>query len=291
MPAGAAFQDHHFRSNANTGPRPTPTIPSGGTFSVYAEATIPTPPQYAYEALLDLHSWREWNTFNPDVLITKHPSPHSRALRLEQGTHMTVTMDLGSANGGEKFQSKEVCLLLEPLKWKDDGRESHKMGGNVTRIRWVSDNANYLIPRFVMKTERVTEIEESSSFSSSSPSSLSPTSASGAGWEKKKKQTCIIRTWITFSGFAAKNWKKKHEKEMQRCIAQFVEDLKGRCEGMCAQNPDLEPEDGRERVRRSMQAVRKSEEMIRAIQGGKEALKMERERGQVNVGVVSNGKV
>ncbi|PPJ52948.1 hypothetical protein CBER1_11616 [Cercospora berteroae] len=263
-----AYKDHQFRSNANTGPRPTPTIPSGGTFSVYAETTIPTPPQYPYEALLDLHSWRDWNTFNPDVLITKHPSPHSRSLRLEQGTHMTITMDLGSATGGDRFQSKEVCLLLEALKWRGDGRESHKNGGNVTRIRWVSDNANYLIPRFVMKTERVTEIEESSS--------------SG-------NETCTVRTWITFSGFAAKNWKKKHEKEMQARIKGFVEDLRERCEALWEANPNLEPEDGRERVRKSMQAVRRSEEMIRAIQGGKEAIKMERERDQVSV--VGNGKV
>lgn len=242
MAPGAAYTDHQFRSNANTGPRATPTIPDGGKFSVYAEIAINTPPQYPYEALLDLHSWREWNTFNPDVLITKHPQAHSRNLRLEQGTFMTVTVQI---NEQERAKSKEVCMHLEPLKHKNDGRPSHAAGGNVTRIRWVSDNANYLIPRFVIKSERVNEIEE------------------------KGDSACVYRTWITFSGFAAKNWKKKHERDFQQRVVEFCEDLKKRCEEMHEEDPNLEVEDGRERARKSMQAVRKSEDQLRAIQGGK----------------------
>ncbi|EMF11874.1 uncharacterized protein SEPMUDRAFT_149730 [Sphaerulina musiva SO2202] len=242
MAPGAAYTDHQFRSNAYTGPRATPTIPDGGKFSVYAEIAINTPPQYPYEALLDLHSWREWNTFNPDVLITKHPQAHRRNLRLEQGTFMTFTVQM---NEQETLKSKQVCMHLDPLKHKHDGRPSHAAGGNVTRIRWVSDNANYLVPGFVIKDERVNEIEE------------------------KGDDACVYRTWITFSGFAAKNWKKKHEKDFQQKIVDFCEDMKRRCEAMHKENPNLEVEDGRERARKSMQLVRKSEDQLRALQGGK----------------------
>lgn len=247
MAPGEAYTSHQFRSNAHTGPRATPTIPSGGRWSVYADVTIPTPPQYPYEALLDLHSWREWNTFNPDVLITKHPSPHSRSLRLEQGTFFTTDVVVRKGQGVDevKTKSKEVCMHLEPLKWAGDGKENHKQGSNTTRVRWVSDNANYMIPGWVIKSERVNEIEEKG--------------ADG--------KACVFRMWITFSGFAAKNWKKKHEKDMQARVKEFCDDLKGRCERMFEEDPNLEVEDGRERTRKSMQAVRKSEDQLRALQG------------------------
>lgn len=212
MAPGAAYTDHQFRSNAHTGPRPTPTIPDGGKFSVYAEITINTPPQFPYEAIVDLHSWRDWNSFNPDVIITKHPHPHSRGLRLEQGTFMTVTVQYAP---GEKSQSKEVCMHLEALKTKDDGNPNHAQGGNITRIRWVSDNANYLIPRFVGKSERVNEFEEMSD------------------------GTTKYRTWIAFGGLAAKNLKKKYEKALQARVAEFCQDLKERSEQLYKQNPEL----------------------------------------------------
>jgi hypothetical protein len=205
MAPGEAYTDHQFRSNTYTGPRPTPTIPDGGRFSVYAETVINTPPHYPYDAIVDLHSWPEWNTFNPDALVTKHPSPHSRTLRLEQGTFMTVTTQLTPT---ERQQNKEVCMHLEPLKTRDDGKQSHK----VTRIRWVSDNANYLVPRFVGKSERVNEIEEI---------------------ENGKTR---YRTWITFGGIAAKNIQKKYEKALQCRVTEFCHDLKERSEKLHAQD-------------------------------------------------------
>ncbi|EME82273.1 uncharacterized protein MYCFIDRAFT_215631 [Pseudocercospora fijiensis CIRAD86] len=187
MAPGAAYTDHQFRSNAHTGPRATPTIPKGGVFSVYAEIGIPTPPQYPYEALLDIRTWREWNSFNPDVIVTKHSNPHSRDIRMEQGCFMTVSYQITS---DVRKETKSVCRHLEPLKHKDDGKESHSMGGNVTRIRWTSDNANLLTPAFVLKTERVNEIEETSD------------------------GHCKYRTWLTFDGFSAKTMKKKYEKAL-----------------------------------------------------------------------------
>ncbi|KAF7192936.1 hypothetical protein HII31_05747 [Pseudocercospora fuligena] len=211
MAPGAAYTDHQFRSNAHTGPRATPTIPKGGVFSVYAEITIPTPPQYPYEALLDIRTWREWNSFNPDVIITKHSNPHSRDIRMEQGCFMTVSYQI---TPDVRKETKSVCRHMEPLKHKDDGKESHSMGGNVTRIRWTSDNANLLTPGFVLKTERVNEIEETSD------------------------GHCKYRTWLTFDGFSAKTMKKKYEKALVARLPEFCEDLKERSMKLYQDQPD-----------------------------------------------------
>ncbi|CAK4030938.1 Hypothetical predicted protein [Lecanosticta acicola] len=199
---GPSYQDHHFRSNVNLGPRITPTIPDGGKWSVYAEIDIPTPPVHPYNAIIDIHDWREWNTFTPDVLVTKHPHPHSRTLKMEQGTFMTFTVQMTRE---ERQSSKEVCRHLEPLKHVNDGHKSHESGGNVTRIRWCLDNANLLAPSFILKTERVNEIEES-----------------------QDGKTCKYRTWITFSGLGANSMKKKFGEALQARVVDYCEDLKER---------------------------------------------------------------
>lgn len=202
---GPSYLDHHFRSNQNVGPRKTPTIPNGGVWSVYAETDIKAPPKYAYDAIVDIHSWRDWNSFIPDVLITKHPRAHSRTLKMEQGTFMTFTVQITPA---ERLQSKMICQHLEPLKHRADGHSTHASGGNITRIRWTSDNANLLTPGFILKQERVNEIEETGTDGNS----------------------CKYRTWITFAGMASKNLKKKYGEAYQQRVVDFVRDLRERCE-------------------------------------------------------------
>ncbi|KAK4622151.1 hypothetical protein CLAFUR4_07478 [Fulvia fulva] len=208
---GGAYQDHHFRSSQNLGPRPTPTIPKGGVWSVYAEIDINVPPKYPYDAVVSVHEWREWNTFNPDVIITKHPNPHAgrQNLKMEQGTFMTFTVQI---TPDIRETSKERCEHLEPLKHKDDGHASHAQGGNITRIRWVLDNANLFAPGFIMKTERVNEIEEMPN-----------------GGTK-------YRTWITFAGMGAKSWKKKYSEAIQQRVQDFCRDLKRRSEELYAKD-------------------------------------------------------
>lgn len=200
---GPSYLDHHFRSHHNTGPRKTPTIPNGGIWSVYAETDIKAPPKYAYDAIINIHDWRDWNSFIPDVLVTKHPHAHSRTLKMEQGTFMTFTVQLTPT---ERTQTKTVCLHLEPLKTRSDGHKSHASGGNITRIRWTSDNANLLMPGFVLKQERVNEIEETND------------------------GNCKYRSWLTFAGMKSKNLKKKSGEAYQQRIQDFVEDLRERCE-------------------------------------------------------------
>ncbi|KAF2170919.1 hypothetical protein M409DRAFT_18890 [Zasmidium cellare ATCC 36951] len=199
---GPSYLDHHFRSSLNTGPRKTPTIPNGGVWSVYAETDIPTPHNYPYQAIIQIHSWRDWNTFVPDVLVTKHPNSHSRTIKMEQGTFMTFTVQLTPS---ERVQTKTVCQHLEPLKHRADGHKSHVAGHNITRIRWTSDNANLLTPGFVLKQECVNEIEENDD------------------------GTCKYRTWLTFAGMASKNLKKKFGEAYQQKMQDFVRDLRERC--------------------------------------------------------------
>lgn len=115
---------------------------------------------------------------------------------------MTFTVQM---TRDDRLSSKEVCQHLEPLKHMRDGHSSHEKGGNITRIRWALDNANLLTPAFVMKTERVNEIEES---------------ADG--------ESCKYRTWITFSGLGAKSMRRKYGEALQARVVDFCEDLKAR---------------------------------------------------------------
>lgn len=122
---------------------------------------------------------------------------------MEQGTFMTFTVQLTPT---ERIQTKTVCQHLEPLKHKSDGHKSHAVGHNVTRIRWTSDNANLLTPGFVLKQERVNEIEEMDDVS------------------------CKYRTWLTFAGMTSKSLRKKYGEAYQQKMQDCARDLKERCE-------------------------------------------------------------
>jgi hypothetical protein len=146
-----------------------------------------------------VRKYHEWNTFVVDVLITKHSNPHSRTLKMEQGTFMTFTVQM---TPDEKTSSKEVVRHLEALKTR---RENNSTTGKyVTRIRWTMDNAGILAPGFMLKTERINEIEE------------------------LEDGTTVYRTWITFGGLGAKFVKKKYEQALQGKLVDFCRDLRKR---------------------------------------------------------------
>ena len=134
MAPGAAYTDHQFRSNAHTGPRATPTIPKGGVFSVYAEITIPTPPQYPYEALLDIRTWREWNSFNPDVIIKaaqKIMSPYSITYRrLDWWTAYQIGQRVGT-----HFSAHERIFLV------GDAVHTHRSVNSAVSFQFLIDAA------------------------------------------------------------------------------------------------------------------------------------------------------
>lgn len=194
MAPPAVLQGEAFHDPSNTGPRATIQIPNGGTFSVFAETKINAPPAAVYDAILDIQNWKQWNTFVYDVTITAHPHAHHAGLRMMEGTnmifHVAMTPD-------EKTTSKEACSHVSPLKSKaEHGPKA------VTRIRWNLHNAAVMAPAFVIKAERVNEIEEA-----------------GDGGT-------LYRTWETFGGLAAKTVKKKHEQNLKDRMRDWCADLK-----------------------------------------------------------------
>lgn len=74
------------------------------------------------------------------------------------------------------------------------------------------DNANLFAPGFIMKTERVNEIEE------------------------LEDGGTRYRTWITFAGMGAKSWKKKYAEATQQRVQDFCRDLKRRSEELYAKD-------------------------------------------------------
>ncbi|KAF1822996.1 uncharacterized protein K489DRAFT_380391 [Dissoconium aciculare CBS 342.82] len=196
------LSDDSFHDPAHTGPRPTHHIPNGGKWSLYASTTIPTPPKYVYDALVNVQEWKDWNTYIPHVRITKHPKAHHRSLKMEAGTSMTFTVAITPE---ETLQMRAACTYCEKLKTRDDGRLSHASQNNITRIRWSMDNANSMLPGFVMKTERVNEIIET-----------------------EDANVTRYRTWQAFGGLQAKSYQKKYGEPLKGKFVDWCEDLKKR---------------------------------------------------------------
>ncbi|KAH9809325.1 hypothetical protein Tdes44962_MAKER06186 [Teratosphaeria destructans] len=186
--------DAGFHDPDNTGPRECPMMRDGGVFSIYSSCTIRAPPKAVYDAILDVQKWKEWNTFVTDVTITSHPHSHKKDLKMTDGTYMTFHSQMTPK---ERADSKEVCSHIGRLKTKEDHPP------RVTRIRWDFHNAGYLAPAFVIKAQRVNEIEEA------------------------EDGTTLYRTWETFGGWAAKTIKKKYEEALKDNFARWSRDLKG----------------------------------------------------------------
>lgn len=100
-------------------------------------------------------------------------------------------------------ESKEVVRHLEALKTR--ARDNSSTGKYVTRIRWTMDNAGLLAPGFVLKTERVCEIEE-----------------------LEGGNACVFRTWQTFAGLGAKVLRRKWEVVLRERSEDLVRDLRRR---------------------------------------------------------------
>lgn len=102
----------------------------------------------------------------------------------------------------EKIQARNVVTLVEKLKLEKDGHSKPC----VTRIRWSLDNAAISTPGFVMKGERINEIEEASD------------------------GTTIYRTWQVFGGVGARFTRKRLEGPWKGRMQDWSRDLKAWCE-------------------------------------------------------------
>nr|POE72797.1 hypothetical protein CFP56_30736 [Quercus suber] len=205
----APLKNEAFHDSSNLGPRESHNMRDGGVFSVYASTQIAAPAAAVFDALLAIEHWPTWNSFVPEVKVTKHPRSHTKNLRMEAGTFMTFTVQMTASH---RTTSKEVCTHVGQLKtWQDHP------GHAVTHIRWSLDNANSFLPGFIMRAERTNEIEE------------------------LQDGTTVYRTWETFGGWAAGTVRKKHGQALQERFADWARDLKGFVEkekGPLSQTPD-----------------------------------------------------
>jgi len=112
---------------------------------------------------------------------------------------MTFTYQLTPA---EKSESKEVVRHLEALKTRELANSA--TGKYVTRIRLTSDNAGLLAPGFMLKTERVLEIEE------------------------LENGMTEVRHWQSFAGLGANLVKRKWERVLQEKFLDMASELKKR---------------------------------------------------------------
>ncbi|KAK5134756.1 hypothetical protein LTR08_006131 [Meristemomyces frigidus] len=197
------LSDAAFHDPTNTSPRPTPQIPTrAGLFSIYSNAHIAAPPALVYATLLDVQNWHLWSTFIYDVTITSHPHPHIKHsdLKMVEGTNMVFNVQMSE---GVKTTSKETCSHVEPLKLRRDHGDKA-----VTRVRWNLHNAAISTPRFLIKAERVNEIQE----------------AEDGGTE--------YRTWQTFGGWGAGVVRRKYGGVLGERFGDWTRELKVYCEGV-----------------------------------------------------------
>ena len=176
----------------STGPRSTPTIPTGGLFSPYATAHINATSQAVYDAILDASAWKQWNSFVPSITV-RPPQGSTDTTKLSKNAALTFKVNM---TYGVSAVSKEVVNILDPRPTA----ESRK--GSITRICWILDNKAIVTPRFLMHAERVNEIEDQ-----------------GDG-------TCIYRTWETFGGPLARIIRWKYEAILKERFKDWVKDLK-----------------------------------------------------------------
>lgn len=190
--ASATATDIPTDISTSTDTRATPTIPTGGLFSPYATAHINASPLAVYEAIIDVASWKQWNSFVPSVTM-KPTSGSSDTSKLFKNASMTFKVNM---TYGTSTVSKELVNVLDP----PPSQESR--AGSITRICWILDNKAIVTPRFLMHAERVNEIEDR-----------------GDG-------TCVYRTWETFGGPVARIVRWKYEAILKERFKDWVKDLK-----------------------------------------------------------------
>ncbi|THW18204.1 hypothetical protein D6D23_07780 [Aureobasidium pullulans] len=175
-------------------PRPTPTIPSGGFFSAYAEATVTAPPSTVYNALIDTSIWGDWNSFVPSVTIVKRSDDEADSIDPGIKKDMVLSFEV-NMTPSMTTNSKEIVTHVDECP-------SGLQPGRITRINWIMDNKGSFTPKFILVAERVNEIEDL-----------------GDG-------TCIYRSWETFSGLAARIVKWKFGQALQKNFENWVTGIK-----------------------------------------------------------------
>jgi hypothetical protein len=144
--------DATFLDQESTHPRPCPAVPNP-TFSVLGHNIINAPPAAVYDALLDLPSYRNWNTFVTTATMTQRgPGEHSETTRMHPGARFDFRVKM-KPTSDSMTTSKELCTFAEPLKTPtaDDPNP-------VTEARWGFDSSGFPLLKYFMQAEHVNEI-------------------------------------------------------------------------------------------------------------------------------------
>lgn len=145
--------DSTFLDVTSTHPRPTPTVPNP-TFSAPGHAIIDAPIEDVYDALLDLDSYREWNTFVTNATVTKPAVGQANTTRMQTGTHFNLRVKMNEKASLQS--SKELCISAEPVK-----KSSEADPTPTTTVRWVMDSAGtFPLLSYLLQAEHVNELTD-----------------------------------------------------------------------------------------------------------------------------------
>jgi len=142
--------DSTFLDVTSTHPRPTPTVPNP-TFSVPGHAIIDAPIEAVYDALLDLASYREWNTLVTNATVTKPAVGQTSTTRMQKGTHFDLRVKMNEKASLQS--SKELCNLAEPVK-----KSSEADPTPTTTVSWVMDSAGLM--SYLLQAEHINELTD-----------------------------------------------------------------------------------------------------------------------------------
>lgn len=194
-----------FLDITSMAPRPCHLVPNGGTFSVLGHSIINAPPRAVYDAIIDLSSYNNWNSFFKDAVVSKPAAGQSDKSKMMTGAHMKFTVDMGNAS---PTTSAELVTLVEPLKTLESGGEAGKDGERpTTTIRWCFDNGTLYVPQFVLKSEHMNEVIDI-----------------GDG------KTELVH-WETFGGLAAGFLKSRYGDHLRKVFNNWADELKAYVEG------------------------------------------------------------
>jgi hypothetical protein len=142
--------DSTFLDVTSTHPRPTPTVPNP-TFSVPGHAIIDAPIEAVYDALLDLASYREWNTLVTNATVTKPAVGQTSTTRMQKGTHFDLRVKMNEKASLQS--SKELCNLAEPVK-----KSSEADPIPTTTVSWVMNSAGLM--SYLLQAEHINELTD-----------------------------------------------------------------------------------------------------------------------------------
>lgn len=179
-----------------TGPRPTPSLPDGGSYSVFNKVTINATPEEVLKALVTFSGWQTWNKLVPTVTVEKLAAGQTETDVWHEGQVVTFNCIMDQNKPDSITKNKEMAVQVGPLVTKASLADETAVARTV--VRWVSQG----LPQFVIKAEHVNWIDDN-----------------GDG-------TVTYWHWETFGGYAVSAVKMLHGKHLHDSFIAWADDLK-----------------------------------------------------------------